>query len=48
MIYKPWPNKDFIVFTVEGFSGIQTQKELGTLGLCYFGYTFKLAEKLTS
>lgn len=48
MIHKPWPNKDFIVFTVEGLSGIQIQKELGTLGVCYFEYTFKLAENLTS
>lgn len=47
MTYKPWPNKEFTVFIIGGFSGIQIQKELGTPGVCYFEYTFELAENLT-
>lgn len=42
--YKPWPNKEFIVFTqVDGLFEIQLQKELDTLGVHYFECIFELA-----
>lgn len=47
-MYKPWPNKRFIIFTqVEGLSGMLVQKELDTLGIHYFEFTIELAENLT-
>lgn len=43
--YKPWLNKEFIVFTqIERLAGMQVRKELDPLGIHYFECTFELAE----
>ena len=47
MTHKTWPSKEFVVFIVEGLSGIQIQKEVHIPGVCYFQHAFELAKHPT-